>query len=310
MSVSDLKSDKIINEAFSSLTTSDAAWFEPFRLSSDFGDTSFSMLYAWAERFDYRCRFYDDLIAVTGKGVNGKRGFFILRSSKKVSIEKAFDEILGLCCLTDTEPVFEYISEKELSGYIHAARKIGRSTEITFMDKYSDYIYKVSDYTEIGGRKNKSKRGGYNFLIRNYPGLNYVRYDQKLYRDCTEIFNKWCSAHNCEKCCYGCEFRAFERFAENYDPSRQMIGLSYNGSAPLSFAVCEKINRNTVCCYFQKNAEKIRGLTYWLSRQILSEYEDTEYLNLGEDMGIEGIITDKTLLRPYAKIKKYTVKIL
>jgi predicted nucleic acid-binding protein len=37
---------------------------------------------------------------------------------------------------------------------------------------------------------------------------------------------------------------------------------------------------------------------------------DCEYVNLGEDMGIPGIITDKTLLRPCGKIKKYTVSVL
>lgn len=305
-----LKSDKIIKEAFSPLTASDIALFEPFRMSSSFGDTAFSMLYAWAEEFDYRCRFYDDLIAVAGKGISGERGFLLIRSSKNISIDKAVNEIFELCRKAGITLVFEYVSENELDDYIHAAQKIGKNAEISFMEEYSDYIYKINDYISISGNKNKSKRGGYNFLINNYPNLKYVSYNKALYEDCIKIFNEWCIVHQCEKCYYGCERRAFERFMDIYIPNRHIIGLSYISVNPLSFAVCEKINKNTVCCYFQKNAQKIRGLTYWLSRQILLGFENIEYLNLGEDMGIEGLITDKTLLRPCRKLKKYTVKIL
>lgn len=310
MPASTLKSDEIIKEAFSPLTVSDIALFEPFRLSSSFGDTAFSMIYAWAKKFDYRCRFWDGLIAVTGKSINGETGFFLIRSSKNISIDKAVNEIFELCREAEIIPVFEYVSENELDDYIHSARKIGKNAEISFMEEYSDYIYRTGDYISIKGNKNKSKRGGYNFLINNYPNLKCVRYNKALYEDCMKIFNEWCGVHQCGKCYYGCERIAFERFMDIYVPNRHVIGLSYIGEKPLSFAVCEKINKNTVCCYFQKNAEKIRGLTYWLSRQLLSEFENIEYLNLGEDMGIDGLLTDKTLLRPCAKLKKYTVKIL
>lgn len=310
MSAPVLKSDKIIKNFFLPLTASDIALFELFRLSSSFGDTAFSMLYAWAEQFDYRCRFYEDLIAVTGKSISDERGFFLIRSSKNIPIDTAVNDIFELCRKADIMPVFEYVRENELDDYICAAHKIGKNAEISFVEKYSDYVYSINDYISISGNKNKSKRGGYNFLINNFPNLKYVRYNKALHGDCMKVFDEWCAGHQCGKCYYGCERRAFERFMDIYVPNCHIIGLSYIGTKPLSFAVCEKINKNTVCCYFQKNAKKVRGLTYWLSRQILSEFENIEYLNLGEDMGIEGLITDKTLLRPCEKLKKYTVRIL
>ena len=62
--------------------------------------------------------------------------------------------------------------------------------------------------------------------------------------------------------------------------------------------------------YFQKNASKIRGLMYWLNRQMLLDWPDIKYFNLGEDMGIKGIREDKSSLRPVELKKKYTVEFI
>jgi hypothetical protein len=139
--------------------------------------------------------------------------------------------------------------------------------------------------------------------------MRCVEYEDSLYPECTAIFEKWCSAHKCENCYYGCEKRAFERFMEIYGKDRHGVYLAYDGDTPIAFCVWEQINPDTVCCYFHKNAEPIRGLTYWFSRDAVTRY-DCKYVNLGEDMGIPGLITDKTLLRPCGKIKKYRVSII
>lgn len=285
--------------------------FKYFQFTNTFADTAFSLLYAWGEMFDYRYHAYDDsVMAVTGIGKGSSRGFALIRRTPDISINAAFQDICAYCFNCGIQPVFEYISKNELPDYIRAANSIGKNVEYFYQNMYSDYIYRTDEFISMSGNRNKTKRGGYNYLEKHYPEIRYEKYQPHMYHDILSIFDSWCSKHECRNCYYGCERRALERFMEIYDRKYHRIGLTYNGMKPLSFAVCEQINEETVSYYFQKNAERIRGLTYWLNRQMALEHEHIRYINLGEDMGIEGLITDKKLLHPCGMMKKYTVLII
>lgn len=301
----------IVQMIFHQITSESEGKLEAFRYSNSFADTTFSMLYAWGERFDYCFRLYDDILAITGKGRTGETGFFIVRSSPQIPIDDAFSDVCRYCSGLDILPTFEYIREEELPDYISAAEKLGRKAEYFYQDEYSDYIYDTDEFVSMSGSHNKTKRGGYNYFQRNYPDIRYVHYSPELSGDCIKIFQKWCDSYECENCFYGCERKAFERFMEVYNSEYHNISMAYDGDKPLSFAVCEQINKNTVSYYFQKNAERIRGLTYWLNRQMALEHDDNiRYINLGEDMGLEGLAADKRQLRPCAVLKKYTVVVI
>lgn len=284
--------------------------FEYFRSSNNFADTTFSLLYAWGKQFDYRYHIYNDIMIITGIGVNGKRGFSLVRRNPEISIDAVFWKLCEYCFSVGIMPVFEYISENDLDEYIHASNGIRRKIKFSCQEKYCDYVYETTEFISISGNRNKTKRGGYNYLERYYPSIRYASYKPQMYNDIMKIFANWCSTHDCEQCHYGCERRAFERFMEIYNARLHKIGVTYEGNQPLSFAVCEQINENTMSYYFQKNAISIRGLTYWLNRRMALEHENIKYINLGEDMGIQGLITDKKLLHPCKILKKYTAVVI
>lgn len=285
--------------------------FEEYTLSNFCGDTAFTMFCSWAEYFDYRYVRQEKTIIIKGIGLNREYGFTIVHRNRNCEdcIEDAVKNVVSYCEANDLEAVFEYVDESDLEVYSSVARDLGRKAEFEYDDIYSDYIYETDEYLDMSGKKNKSKRGGYNFILSHYPELRFVEYDDSLYQDCMAIFEKWCSTHDCNECYYGCEKRAFDRFMDIYDKDRHGIYLAYNGDIPISFCVFEQINPQMTCCYFHKNAERIRGLTYWLSKNAIEHY-NCKYVDLGEDMGISGIITDKTLLHPCGKVKKYTVSIV
>jgi hypothetical protein len=296
---------------FKPIDRSSAKDFEEYTLSNFCGDTAFAMFCSWAEYFDYRYVKREKIIIIKGMGINREYGFAIIHRNCNCDahIEDAVKIVVSYCEANDLKAVFEYVDESDLEAYSAVARSLGREAEVEYDDIYSDYIYETAEYLDMSGSKNKTKRGGYNFLISHYPEMCCVEYEDSLYSDCTAIFEKWCRSHECKNCFYGCERKAFDRFMDIYDKDKQGIYLAYNGDIPTAFCVFEKINPQMICCYFHKNAERIRGLTYWLSKNAIEHY-DCKYVNLGEDMGISGIITDKTLLRPCGKVKKYTVSII
>lgn len=295
-------------EYFKPVEKEDIRYFKPFFHANSFGDTSFSLLYAWSVIFDYRYHIYNDaVIAVARNCIKNSRGFMLIRKNPYTSIHTPFNEICDYCRKNGIQPVFEYVCEEEIADYISAAKRSGKKIEYSSQEIYSDYIYKTADFISISGNRNKNKRGGYNYFIKRYPEIRCEIYRPRMYGDILKIFDSWCGMHACKDCFYGCERIVFERFMKIYDSQFHKISIAYHGIRPLSFAVCEQINRNTICYYFQKNAERIRGLTYWLNRQMAIEHKMIQYIDLGEDMGIKGLAMDKRQLHPCAMKKKYTV---
>lgn len=281
--------------------------FLPFQFSNNFPDTSFSMLYAWNEHFHYTYRTFGNSVAVLGKGIDGSQCCMLIGVRNITCLPDILLELYKYFYSLKQPLVIKYISEDELPIYREAAKMINLKTELYYDEKYSDYIYETQEFIAMNGNKNKGKRGGYNYLLRCFPDIECRYYTDDMYEDIIHIFDLWCSCHDCDKCYYGCEKRAFERFMEIYDAGRHTIAIAYSGTKPLSFAVSEKINADIVCYYFQKNAISQRGLTYWLNREMALGHQEIRYINLGEDMGIEGLKMDKTNLHPCQKNHKYQI---
>ena len=296
--------------SFRPLTKEDGGLFSRLRLSHEFADTAFPVLYAWGHRFDYFIKDYGNALAISGTGIDDEVGFFILTPLPDSSITDIVGDILDCCAETGTEPVFEYVPEHELDRYKKAAQELGLTAVVSYCDDFSDYLYRTEDFISLSGGRFKTKRGGYNYITSHCPDLRFERYRESMYDDCLYIFDKWCGEHSCGDCRYGCEKQIFKRYMELYDADRCIMGLAYDSNEPLSFIACEYINGDTVSCLFQKNAKKLRGLTYWLNRQTAMLHPEAEYLNLGEDIGLPGLRTDKSLLRPCAMLRKYTVRMV
>lgn len=285
--------------------------FEPFFLENRFADTTYALLYAWGNKFLYSyCKCGSGLI-VKGTGVNQREAYILIHEKEdKQMISDGVEQLYRHQKICGEPLVFEYVGEEEIASYKSAAARLGSGVQITSEEIYDDYIYDAGEFLSISGKKNRGKRHDINHLKNNHPEMYALRYEDVRPESCMEIFDKWCTRHSCSDCYYGCEREAFQRFMSIYDRRRHFIMVSFEGDRAVSFAVCEQINEDTIAYYFQKNAEKIRGLTYWLNREMAFEHEQIAYINLAEDMGIPGIIMDKLSLHPCRKQKKYTIEIV
>lgn len=281
--------------------------FIPYRLCNTFADTTFSMLYSWNEEFDYHIKEYDGAIAVIDTNKSGKISCMVIMKNDFKYLEKLICDLYEISKNNKQGLVIEYVSENDIEKYISAAKGMGLNIDISTDEIYDDYVYKTEDYINMSGNSNKRKRGGYNYFIRNYSDLKCLDYTEDMYCDVMKIFDEWCKCHECRNCFYGCEKIGLERFIKIYDENTAHINVLYSKETPLSFIVCEKINDDTISCYFQKNAVRIRGLTYYLSRETALKSRNIKYINLGEDMGIAGLREDKSSLHPAFMLKKYTL---
>lgn len=303
--------DLPLYQDFRPIDKASAALFEPFRGRHSFGDTTFTLFYTWQDRFHYACRLMGDTLVVLEHGIDDQLTCVLLRK-EGAELAPVVAELYDAFQRAGLPLYLGYVSEDELPLYIQVALEIHRELVVhsTFDD--SDYIYDTEGFLSLTGGRNKGKRGALNALLREHPDIHMVLHDgaaHDLRPVCMELFDRWCAGHDCESCFYGCEKKAFRRFWEIFDPSRHCAGVGYAGGRPVSFAVSEEISPEMDCYYFQKNAIRARGLTYWLNREMALERTHIRYINLGEDMGLPGLRTDKAGLHPSRFGAKFTVRI-
>ena len=291
---------------FREIKKEDRALWADFELKNKFADTTFTLLYAWKEHFRYELATYDKMVIIRENLGDERYEYIVLGWTGK---EELYTALNKLCEDVEGDIILKYISEEQLDSYRCIIEQLGKTFKVNTKDIYSDYIYETEKFMSLEGGINKQKRGNCNWLARNYPNIKFEMYTKDKYNDCIKVFDSWCEWHSCDKCYYGCEREAFINVLEIYDPKIHMIGLSYINGKVASFAVAQQISSEAVSYPFQKNATKIRGLMYWLNREMAKKHDKIKYINLGEDMGIKGITEDKSRLHPCMKLKKYTITI-
>ena len=304
------RKNQIQYNGFQYLTKEDKSLFQPFLKDAEFGDWTFSMLYAWQDTFQYAYKQYDDALVILEHSLDQRLSVLILRNNN-TDITSIVSELYDVFQELQMRLRFVYISENELEMYQKAAVVLGKRMQVSYSIDDSDYIYQTYDFLDIEGKANKGKRGGLNSLYKEYPDIHMVCHSEQYdaTQSCLEIFDSWCCKRDCTSCYYGCEKKAFKRFMEVFDSKQNRLCVAYANNNALSFAVSEDVGKDTVCYFFQKNAKRIRGLTYWLNHQMALKHPDKKYINLGEDMGIDGLREDKSGLHPCHKKTKYYVEI-
>lgn len=284
----------------------DRASFEEFKYCNSFADSTHSLLWAWGEEFYYSYKKISDTLLIAGIGLDAKLSFYLVKKDG-AELKEALDYLLGLSTQYHFPVILDNIPEEyleEIKAYF--AQKEKKIT-ITFELGLSDYVYETDDFLELSGKRNRHKREDKNHFERNFGDFYYVPYQEKLKDHLHQVFDSWCDNYQCSRCVFGCEKRAFERLMELYGTKDLQCGMIYDKKEPVSFAIAEKINDDTMSYYMQKNKLRIRGLTYYLNSKMIVE-KTAEYINLGEDMSLPGLRMEKTGYRPVFLKHKYRIE--
>lgn len=278
--------------------------FEDFKFCHSFADSTHSLLWAWGEEFLYSFKRIGDVLLIAGIGLDQKLSFYLVK--KAGSFRDALVYLEELSRRYQFPVIIENVPEKDLFEITDYFLEKG-TLRVSHDRDFSDYIYECSEFCSFSGKKNRHKREDRNYLKKNFPGIFYVPFDESLRGEIERIFDEWCESYDCSYCVYGCEKRAFLRLMELYGTGDLICGMSCLEKEFLSFAVMEKISRDTIACYMQKNKRKIRGLMCYLNYRMISG-KTGMYLNLGEDMGLPGLRMDKTECVPTFLKHKYRIE--
>ena len=270
----------------------------------------FTTLYMWQHVYKTGYFIGDDFAVIMAEYEGNS--FSILPLAKKDKLPQVIDYIIKhfednnrkICFKGITKDVvetleklysdkFEYIEERDLF----------------------DYVYDGESLRTLAGRKNQKKRNHINAFLKDYEGrYSYKLLDEEDFDDCLELLKIWASnkeENNEFEEGIDDESIGIRKIFNNYKYLRENLkiaGIYLDGKLE-AFTMGELINPNMALIHIEKANPNIRGLYPYINQQfILNEFEDVEFVNREEDLGIPGLRKAKLSYHPVKFVEKYTVR--
>jgi len=265
---------------------------DPPRIS----ELTFTNLYSWREAYRLRAAVLDECIILRSDTAGPPCFFYPIGSGNKRAV---IARIMG-----DTEGVFIRIPEALVSLFSDNSRII-----VTEDRDNADYLYRVSDLTELSGRKYDGKRN----LIKKFKSdykYEYVKLDARNAGACLDFERVWCEIKDCD----GNEGLSRERKAigemiDNFERFHLIGGAISIAGEIRAAAIGQALNPSTMVMHVLKADPEIPGLYQTINNEFLvRETSGFEFVNLEQDLGIEGLRKAKLSYHPCELIKKYTLR--
>lgn len=244
--------------------------------------------------------------------------------------EKVFDAIITCFEIMNANnssrfySKIEYVDESMLEGFVDYLEEGTMIYEIlqdyVVEKKLIDYVYRADDLINLSGKSYHTKRTEVNKFKKSYPEHTIELLEPEKHADqIVALFSKWVSdrlrympKEEADRFLEGIyhEQLAVKRLLKFYN-ELDLIGIViYINDEIKGFTVGERINANTASILIEKTDFEILGCAQFIFREfskVLSEQYNTEWINVGDDMGFENLKKVKMSYRPERLIPKYTI---
>ncbi len=262
----------------------------------EISDLTFTNLYSWRRAFRFAVATFADFLIIRAESEEGTAFLDpVGGGDKKETIKRI---------LKDSSAMFARVP-----GTTSALFERDETVALEPDRDGSDYLYRLSDLVSLAGRKYDGKRN----LIRKFRSEYSYQYEPLAGENVTESLKfeeRWCTIKDCD---------GEEGLRNEREAVREMLA-NYSGfgltgcllriaGAIAGIAFGERLNPDTFVVHVLKADPEIPGLYQTLMNEFLSRLGDAyEYVNLEEDLGIEGLRKAKLSYHPTRMIEKYTLK--
>lgn len=201
----------------------------------------------------------------------------------------------------------KYLSEErlqQLKGWFPE-----KNFTVEMDETQSDYLYRREDFLKLEGRAARHKREHVQAFLRQYS-YTYRSITAADRDACLQVMDAWCARKDCRECEYSCERDLIAALFDRWEAFPCRGGLIVSDGHPLGFFIGELLG-DTVIGYHQKTVTTtMQGLSQVVYLEsIRNEFADATYVNLGPDIGLEGLRRLKRQFKPFELLHKYTVTI-
>lgn len=177
---------------------------------------------------------------------------------------------------------------------------------------YFDYVYDAEKLRNLPGKKYHKKKNHVNAFLKEYDG----RYDFRL-MCCMEeghienFLEQWREARDIEDEYHRVDYEMEGiKYVLNHCQmlKMRMGGVFIDGKLEAFSIGSYSHEEKTAYIHVEKANPEIRGLYPFINREFLRQgFEDAEFVNREDDMGLEGLRKAKLSYHPVRLIKKYNI---
>ena len=265
-------------------------------------DMLFGNLYIWHFSRDISYAILNDCLVIKTKFPNEKYPFIFYPlglGDRQKTIKDVMDYFLSnnmKFAIKSLEPYQKYELEKNMPNIFDISPN---------RDRF-DYIYNVSDLINLNGRKLHSKKNHLNKFLNLYPNFIYERIDSSNAIDVFESYVEWFNKNPNITDGLRNEFVGIESALRNFNLLDMKGGVIKIDNKIAAFTLGEQINSNSVVIHIEKANTFYEGIYQAINQQFLcNEWNEMEFVNREEDVGIEGLRRAKMTYNPIRSVEKF-----
>ena len=271
-----------------------------------YSDFNFISLWSYNTENDARFSFLHDNLVICFRDYVSNQPFYTFLGDNRVTgtirtlLKKSQEE--GM------EPVLKLIPESNL---VKTATEHNDFTIQEDRDSF-DYILSVEEVLQLEGKKYETKRHHLKNFSKSHPGCHVSQLnmnDPATQKEMLEIFAEWVSGKGKKEGDAKHELSALTRFLTVQSAFNTICVGVFAQTRLIGFAVSELLSHGYSIGHFKKARLGYRGINDLLvveTAKIVHE-RGQKYMNIEQDLGIEGLRNFKTSWRPITMLKKYTI---
>ena len=282
------------------------------RKCSQNSEFTFTNLFMWRKSYDIRYAIIDDMLCIMPQHKGGPRSAtfpigFINPDGTEKDIKPFIEKVLLHFKETGETPLIRLYDDYTVKKLTEAFPNKFLITEDV---NYFDYVYSVSDLTNLPGKKFHTKKNHVNKFKKTY-NWEYCPLTSENVSECLSLFEKWYDNKEGEEFAVSEEKEAVLELFNNWDSLDIKGGCIRVEGQMTAFSVGEPLCNKMAVIHLEHADTNYNGSFEIMNQQFLeNEWQDFEYVNREEDMGIPGMRRAKESYRPVFQVKKYVATLM
>lgn len=268
-------------------------------LNSEF---TFTNMFMWQKPYNIRYAEIDNTLCIFSQHNNEPESVnFISRSG---DITSAMNQLLEYFKQKNIPPVIRLFG-KEQKGLLKETFP-GKFYIERDIDNF-DYVYQISDLTELSGSKYHAKRNHINKFKSLYD-FKYRTLTPEFREPCREMFARWCESKRESLPNVDEQLTAVNTLLDNWENLDITGGALFIDDRIIAFSFGEVLcsDQSIIVVHLEHADTDFQGSYPMINQQFLiNEWSDFTLVNREEDMGLEGLRKAKKSYYPTFMVKKY-----